>query len=383
MQQTLFILLFLSVYGNAQVIKDTVLGKPKFVKEYVVFLNDSGPFTFMKGDDEYGHAIIMVPKILRKSMRTTWFETDFCRYINNETYYDKNRNITKEIWYYKSGRIVDDYDYIYDNLNRLITERSKNDYSEDISNYFYEKDSKTIKFRESVYRRKNDPIEKFITNFETVKPLLITKFDTITKTDSIFILTNDIWKKKGESYGKWKDSVYHKRLSRVRIYDHKYRIIEDKKFDYENDFQNKIVLQTHLNLEYDEYGNIIKQSYFSDGYYHAYIVSNNGKIIKEEKTDSGSKTSTTVYTYTKDQKLERKVVYYDNKVPSDINFEYNGNYIVKLYYLNKFGREEEDIKPTVVTFKYTFDKHKNWTEIIKNVDGKDLYKWVREIKYYE
>lgn len=228
MQQTLFILLFLSVYVNAQVIKDTVLGKPKFVKEYVVFLNHSGPFTFMKGDNEYGHAIIMVPKILRRSMRSTWFETDFCRYINNETYYDKNHNITKETWYYKSGRIIDDYDYTYDNMNRLITERSRNDYSEDISHYFYEKDSRTIKFRKSFYRGKDDPVKKFITNFETVKPLLITKFDTITKTDSIFTLTNEIWKKKGESYEKWKDSVYHKRLSKVRVYDHKYRITEEK-----------------------------------------------------------------------------------------------------------------------------------------------------------
>ncbi|SEM54397.1 hypothetical protein SAMN05421856_10493 [Chryseobacterium taichungense] len=76
-------------------------------------------------------------------------------------------------------------------------------------------------------------------------------------------------------------------------------------------------------------------------------------------------------------------MYYKNNVWSDIRFEYNGNYIVKLYYLDKFGREDKDIKPTVVTFKYTFDKHKNWTQIIKNVDGKDLYKWVREIKYYE
>ncbi len=66
MKKLLSILLFLSIYGNSQVIKDTVLSKPKFVKEYVVFLNDSGPFTFMKGDDEYGHATIMRPDNLRK-----------------------------------------------------------------------------------------------------------------------------------------------------------------------------------------------------------------------------------------------------------------------------------------------------------------------------
>lgn len=383
MKQIVFFLFLISVYCNSQVIRDTVLGKPKFVKEFVVFLNDSGPFTFMKGDDEYGHATIMVPRILRRSMRVSWFETDFCRYTNNETSYDRKRNIIKEVWYYKSGEIIDDYDYTYDDLNRLIKERTKNADSEDISRYFYEKDSRTMKFRESVVRNKDDSVEKFITNFEKGKPLLITKFDTITKTDSIFVLTNDLWREKGESYEKWKDSLYHKRLSKIRIYDHKYRIIEEQKFDYENDFQNRIALQTNLKLEYDDYGNIVKQSYFSDGYYHLYTVSENGKIIKEEKSDDGSKTLTTVYTYTKDHKLERKVVYYDNKVSSDINFEYNGNYITKFYFFKKFGRADKDIKPTVVNFRYIFDKHKNWTEIIKNVDGKDLYKWVREIKYYE
>jgi len=130
MKKLLLFIILTSTFINCQVIKDTVLGKPKFVKESVVFLNNSGPFTFMEGDDEYGHAMIMTPENLRNSMKDTWFETDFCRYINNETYYSENRNIIKETWYYKSGEIVDAYVYKYDYLNRLITEKSKNKYSE-------------------------------------------------------------------------------------------------------------------------------------------------------------------------------------------------------------------------------------------------------------
>ena len=91
----LLLLFFLSSFFHSQVIKDSIFGKPKFAKESVIFLNDSGPFTFMSGDSEYGHAVIMTPKNLRERMRSTWFETDFCRYINNETYYDRNRNIVK------------------------------------------------------------------------------------------------------------------------------------------------------------------------------------------------------------------------------------------------------------------------------------------------
>lgn len=383
MKQALFLLFFLSTYFNSQVIKDSIVGKPKFVKESVIFINESGPFTFMKGDDEYGHATIMQPEILRERMRDTWFETDFCRYINNETYYDKNRNITKQTWYYKSGKIVDDYDYTYDNLNRLIVENSKG-YSEKNYRYFYDGNNKTIKFREVYYKRKDEPVKKFINNTESFKPLFVTKFDTITKTDSIFAITNDIWKKVGKGYTQVKDSIYHKKLTRVKVYDNQYKVIEDKFFKYESDFQNRTVyLDRYLKYEYDKYGNLTKQTDLKDGKYHYYTILGNGKILKEEKTGDYARTLYTIFTNTKDQKLERKTTYHNDKVWYDIKFEYKDNYITKLFYLDKFGRDDKQIEPTVIIFKYKFDKQKNWTEVIKNVDGKDLYKWIRKIEYYK
>jgi len=384
MKKLLLLFIFSCALFNSQVIKDSVLGKPKFVKEYVIFLNNSGPFTFLKDDDAYGHAIIMIPKNLRSSMRNSWFETDFCRYINNETFFDKNRNITKEIWYYKSGDIVDDYDYMYDDLNRLSIQKSKNNYSETTSRYFYEGNSKTAKFKEYYSKSKDEPMKKLVGNLESSKPLFITKFDTISKTDSIFAITNDIWRKVGErSYTIAEDSVYYRKLSRVKIYDNQYKVIEEKFFNYKEDYANKkIYLTRHLKYEYDKSGNVIKQTNFKDGKFYSYIMFGNGKIVRDERIDSYGKTIYTIYTYTKDQKLERKTTYYKDKVWHDIRFEYKNNYITKLFYLDKFGHEDEQIEPTVITFKYIFDKQKNWKEVIKNVDGKDLYKWVREIEYY-
>jgi hypothetical protein len=383
MKQILFFLIFLSTYSNSQVIKDSILGKPKYVKESVVFLNESGPFTFMKGDDEYGHATIMTPKNLRSKMSGTWFETDFCRYINNKTHYDENRNIIKETWYYKSGEIVDDYTYTFDNLNRLIVGTSKNDYSEESTRYFYDKDSKTAKFRELYYKRKDEPTKKYVNNLESFEPLLFTKFDTISKTDSIFAITNEIWKKVGEGYRETKDSIYHKKLSRTKIYDKNFKVIEEKYFDYKSDYQNKkIYLSRHLKYEYDKSGNLIKQTDFKDGKLLSYIIFDNGKILKNENIDDDGKTMSTIYTYAKDKKLARKTTYYHDKIWYDIKFEYKNNYITKMYYLDKFGRQNEEIEPIVIVFKYTFDKQKNWIEVIKNVDGKDLYKWIRKIEYY-
>ncbi|MEY8760764.1 hypothetical protein [Chryseobacterium tongliaoense] len=384
MKQILFFSVFISVHFNSQAIKDSIFGKSKLVKEYVVFLNNSGPFTFMEGDDEYGHATIMKPENLRKSMAGSWFETDFCRYINNETYYNKNRNIIKETWYYKSGKIVDDYVYTYDNLNRLITKKSKNDYSESTYRFFYDKNSGIVKFREYYSKWKDEHMKKYVNNSESFKPLFVTEFDTITKTDSIFAITNNIWKKIGNGYSEGKDSIYHKKLSMIKVYDNLYRVIEEKYFNYKDDYQNKkIYLSRHLKYEYDNSGNVTRQTDFKDGKISSYVIYENGKIIKEESIDDDGKKNYTIYTYTKDQKLQQRTIYYKGKVWHDVKFEYKDNYISKLYYLDKFGRQEQKVEPTIITFKYIFDKQKNWKEVIKNVNGKDLYKWVREIEYYK
>lgn len=294
------------------------------------------------------------------------------------------KNITKETWYYKSGKIVDDYVYNYDKHNRLITEKSKNKYSERSSHYFYDKNSKTAKFKEYYSKWKDEPTEKYLNNTESFKPLFFTKFDSLTKTDSIFAITNDVWKKYNDSaYIRGKDSIYHKRLKGMKIYDNQYRVIEEKFFNYEDDLQNKkIYLREHLKYEYDSYDDVIKKTYFKDGKRYSYVMYGNGKTIKEEVVDEYQKSTYIIYNYTKDQKLERKVIYSDDKLWFDIKFEYKNNHITKLFYLDKSGQDDKKIEPTIIIFKYKFDKQKNWTEIIKNVDGKDLYKWSREIEYY-
>ncbi len=383
MRALLLFLIFSSTFSSSQVIKDSILGKPKFVKENVIFLDNSGPYTFMNGDDEYGHATKMTPENLRKSMEGSWFETYFCRYTNNETYYNRNRKIVKEIWYYRSGDTVDLYNYQYDHLNRLTIKKSQNRYSDIASHYFYEKDNKTPKFAESYYKRKN-VIEKFIVNYESYEPLFVTEFDSITKTDSIFAITNDIWKKVGErSYTEGKDSIYHKKLSRVKIYNNDFKTIEEKFFDYKSDYQNKkISLNGHYKYEYDGFRNLVKQTGFKNGKISSSVVFENGKKVREEEINDNGTTQSTVYIYTKDQKLERQTMYYNDKIIFERSFKYKGNYITNMTYLNKIGMEDKNIVPKLITFKYKFDKQKNWIEMIKNVDGKDLYKWVREIEYY-
>ncbi|MCX8526235.1 hypothetical protein OF897_20165 [Chryseobacterium formosus] len=129
---------------------------------------------------------------------------------------------------------------------------------------------------------------------------------------------------------------------------------------------------------------MIKSVNFNDGNYYNYIMDEKGKIMKEEKTSGNSSVILqSNFSYTKDGKLERTISYYGNIISDKKKFEYDNHYISKLYYSTKFGKDNKPKQTIVVTFKYKFDKQKNWTEIIKNVDGKDKYKWVREIEYYK
>ena len=383
MRLLFFLLLFSSLF-NSQVIKDSILGKPKFVKEYVVFLNNSGSFTFMQGDSEYGHATRMNPDNLRESMLKSWFETDFCRYTNNETHYNKNKKITEETWFYKDGSLVDNYKYKYDRINRLISKTRRGKTSETSQTFFYEGKEKAPSFREYNYKNKAENIKKF-DKINHQKPFSISKFDTVSKADSIFWVTDFIWKKVGEkSYQEANDSIYRKKLVQVKFYDDNLRMIETKFFDYKSDHFNKKIFQiSHKKYSYDSEGNVTKETELQDGKYHYYIISEGGKYIKEEKEGNYSKSSSIEYSYMLDGTLQQKTDLYNGNISNQIRFEYKNNLIEKLFYLDTWGKKEKDLKPNIIIFKYKFDRHKNWIECIKNVDGEDLYMWKREIEYYK
>lgn len=376
-------LLFISSLCNSQIIKDSILGKPKYVKEYVVFLNNSGPFTFMQGDNEYGHAVIMIPKFLRERMSKTWFESNFCRYINNETHYDSDRKIIKEIWYYKSGKVVDEYSYEYDKFARLKKEYSKNSYSDDIREYFYEGNNNFARFEKSTYRRKGEKAEFYLKDNNQFNHLSVSKYDSISKTDSIFSVTNKYMKNLGErTYTSALDSIYRRRLTKIRIFDNSFRVIKEKIFNPDEYNLNKIFFSNEINYQYDSVGKISRKSQFHDDKYHYFILEKSGKYREEIKNGNIASNSTTEYEYDSNSIIKGITHFYQGKISTQIRFEYKNKRIEKLYYLDTWGKKENELKHDIITFKYKFDQHKNWTECIKNVNGKDLYIWKRDIQYF-
>ena len=358
--------------NSSRIIKDSILGKPKYLKEYVLFLNDSGPFTFMSVDDEYGHGVIRTPEHLRSIMSGSWFGQDICRYINNETHYDKNRNITKETWYYRSGEILDDYEYTYDNLGRLINEKSNNKNSTDNNRYISKGSSKKLKFTEYRSKWKDEPAKTYFYDHETYEPFTITKFDTLSKTDSIFIVTNLRWKKVGgNSFKNTNDSICWKKLSQVNFYDKELQIKESKFFNYKVEpYNNKIFQNRYTKYERDSLGRIKKETQIYDDKYHFFILEKDGKYREEIKDGRHASTSSTVYEYYNDGNLKKRTHFYQGNISNQIQFVYKNNHIEKLFYLVNGGMSKKDLKPTEIIFKYKFDKQKNWTEIIKKCKWK-------------
>lgn len=379
------VLIFKAQQNNSKIIKDSLLGKPKYVKEYVVFLSDSGPYTFMSGDSEYGHAIIMEPDNLRESMRASWFGSSFCRYTNNEAFYNENGTIAKEIWYYRSGRVIGDYDYLRDSLGRLVSKRVKNKNYHTTDLYFYNGSGNKVTFIESFLKWKDEPIKKYINRYNHNEFLTVTKFDTLSRTDSIFAVTDFVWNKVGErSFQEGKDSIFRKKLSRVDLYDNNFQIRESKFFDYKLDHYNKKLFQSrYAKYERDSLGRIIKETEIQDDKYHYFVLEQNGKYREEIKEGGHASISSIIFEYYNDGTIKTRTHLYQGNISDQIQFVYKNNQIEKLFYLDTWGKNKNDLKPTEVIFKYKFDKQKNWTEIIKNVNGKDKYKWVREIEYYK
>ena len=145
-KKCIIILGFMNLFicSHAQQPKDTLYGNVKSVREKVVFLDESDQdIQFYAGDGDYDHFYFRNPKIARESFFDYWYYTPYVGYSNYYQEFDKERKTTKEIWYYKSGRIVDTYEYKYDKKGNLIQGKEisyDNHYS--CKNYAYDNDDK-------------------------------------------------------------------------------------------------------------------------------------------------------------------------------------------------------------------------------------------------
>lgn len=360
MKTKIFFLLVVLFFINykAQIIKDILFGNPKYVKESVVFLTEKQNWVFMEGDSDYGHAVGVDPPNLRKLFSNRWFNGSICGFISNETYYNKDKSINEEFWYLKSGKLMSYHQYRYDNIGRQIFHKVKFGHDFELAaDYFFFGDSKDSKFVNVLEKDKSNKSKYDTKYIDNTPKKIIYEYDTLKQEEKIYELNNERWypllENGNSTYQQRKDSVFYKYLTGVNLYNKEHRLLNKKTFS--TDLNNKPKLTEEISFEYDELGRKVKEiNHIRNGY--------------------------SVYKYLDDTNIVREgSSFYDGKLSYSYKYTFKNNYIASLWYFNAYiGGSDESF----VIFKYKFDKKGNWTEIIKNVDGKDLYKWIREIKYY-
>ncbi|WP_226065471.1 hypothetical protein [Kaistella polysaccharea] len=166
------------------------------------------------------------------------------------------------------------------------------------------------------------------------------------------------WKEEGKrswSYGV-QDSLLTVYKDILNFYDAKSRLIKYENYDlYEDDENHKEPLLTNR-IEYE--------------------YKNDNLISTKRRYRTGMES----FDYFKYNNLnhvtERNCCNVDIKKSMIIErFKYKNGSISDLQYI-------EEGKKHKISFRYKYDSKNNWIEIIKNVDGVDLFKWIRKIDYY-
>lgn len=368
------IFILISFCVKSQKFQDTIIGNPKYVREYVSFLTEKQNPQFLYNND-YGHEGFLGNEFTKKEFKEIWFNYDFVYYINYEKFYKKINNslLIKENWFYKDHSFLASFSKEFYNgkLTKLVLDSSAvNRYKTIFINYKNRnpkqirlmKFSKTKDYNTRKYFFKKNQLKKISRYVNGRK-----QYDSVFVYDKKNLVEEYVLHKR-----KWKnidnnqrcfceDPVGVKEMIKKNYFDEKNNLIKVENYKLSEDNTN--YLNSKVEYKYDDNKLISKQDFWRDW----------NSALNKTELKKGTKT---IYEY-KFGKLLKKLSYTDNKslnMSTTYYYDDNDN-ISKIEFFDNENCFE-------VTFRYRFDENNNWIEIIKNVNGKDLYMWKREIEYH-
>ena len=369
------IFILISFCVKSQKFQDTIIGNPKYVREYVSFLTEKQNPQFLYNSD-YGHEGFLGNEFTKKEFKEIWFNYDFVYYINYEKFYKKINNslLIKENWFYKDHSFLASFSKEFYNgkLTKLVLDSSAvNRYKTIFINYKNRnpkqirlmKFSKTKDYNTRKYFFKKNQLKKISRYVNGRK-----QYDSVFVYDKNNLVEEYVLHKR-----KWKnidnnqrcfceDPVGVKEMIKKNYFDEKNNLIKVENYKLSEDNTN--YLNSRVEYEYNDDNKLIsKQDFWRDW----------NSALNKTELKKGTKT---IYEY-KFGKLLKKLSYTDNQslnMSTTYYYDDNDN-ISKIEFFDNENCFE-------VTFRYRFDENNNWIEIIKNVNGKDLYMWNREIEYY-
>ncbi len=370
---TFSLLFFFSISFSQQ--KDTIYGKVKTIREKVIFLTERENPRLYEIDSDYGHSGFMGPESTISRFKATWYSTNFCYFINYERRFNENGLLIEDIWFDKKDSLENYYRYEYDKKERLIR---KIDSLYDLvysDTHYYERDKhETVISQNSDLDYFNYRYKRYDQNGNLIRLKSIDEYGIVD--EYIFKYNKDgkllyrvyknpnSWKKSGEKSWSWgpQDSIGNIYKDLVNKYDESNRLIQRQHFG--------------LNSDNDHKGTKLTE--------HTIFKYKDNNLIQEIRGFSSKKPNYTNYEYDKENRLIKK--YCCSKKISDAirieNFEYKNGEIKFLEYTEESWPSKEMITYKV-SFEYKYDDKGNWNEIVKKINGIELYKWVREIEYYK
>lgn len=364
----LFISLISTILVQSQHLpKDTLYGNVKRIRSKVIFLTEKENYQFMYYDD-YGHSGFMGPESTINRFYNLWFSTDGCYYLNYERFFDKKGKIVKDNWYGKKDNFMESYRKVYNEKDTLIAEIDSTENSISTRRHYYDYDCENVIFTSpdydffshKFYQYKNSKvIRSKVYDERGVIDEYVYEYNSNGKLKFRIYKNPNSWRKVDETswgYGP-QDSIGHTYKDLVNEYDLSNRLIKTMRFDLYSDpnYQSPILVSE---TEYKYDGLNLITTIEKESYRH-YKYDSANRLSDEFCCDKDISNAKIISKYT-----------------------YNKDKITHLKY-SKADWITDVMKHHKVLFRYKFDEHGNWTEIIKNVNGQDLYKWIREIEYYE
>ncbi|WP_179336140.1 hypothetical protein [Winogradskyella costae] len=369
---TFSLLLFISISFGQQ--KNTIYGKVKTIREKVEFLTEKENPQFLYNDD-YGHSGFMGAELTISRFKSIWYSTNFCYYLNYKRHYNENGLLIEDIWYDKKDSLENYYRYEYDKQDRLIRKIDSLYDLVYIDTHYYERDRhETIISQNSDLDFYNYRYKRYDENGKLIRQKRIDEYGTINEyifkyNDSGELLYRiyknpNSYRKVGERSWSWgvQDTIGNIYKDLVNKYDESNRLIERKTYGLKSDGDHKgTKLGKHTIFKYK-----------------------NNNLIQEITGSSSDRPYYTNYEYDKVNRLKKKY-YYTEKESNTRQvekYDYKNDKIKFLEYTEEDWSSKE-LKTYKVEFDYKYDANGNWNEIVKKVDGKELYKWIRQIEYYK
>lgn len=365
----ILLLLFLGTNVKCQYLpEDSLRGNVKKIREKVIYLTEVENPQLLYYDD-YGHSGFNGPESTINKFRDIWFSSNFCYYINYERHFDNKGKITKDIWYGKKDNFMNSYRMIYDKNNRIVSEIDSTKNSVGNKNYYYERDNITMISENSAY-------SSFSHTFKHYKNGKIRTLKRFYR-DGALHQYRFIYNKNNQLFYRIHIDPNVEEEETEDIYSDKLKEPAPNIYkDIINFYDKKNRLIKHQEYELDEHDKDSKNSVVINQKEYKYI---DDHLVREKTVYRTGMESFDQYVYEERGRISKRYCCEEDILKAMIIEEYkynkNSNEVTGTDYT-------EEGKKYVVSFKYKYDKNKNWIEIIKNVDGDDLYKWIRDIEYY-